>query len=370
MYDIGSLRKIREEINYIAKDLITDPVFPTDSNKEHYFFAEIDTLLKIANMSEQRLFKESFILLRTVLEKLFYFWLMFEGKRYRHPMFYNIIKETSKTDKDARNLTLDKWKKLWKEGDKRFRDVIAMEPGKNDAIIKVIYEYEGAQIISNGIPTGEMVPLYNGILEQYNPDVAHLGNLNYITGNSLTGRASDKSILIQKTIYHNFFYIDNLLRNLRINKLADKKQIEMIKVHYNFLSKYVHVSMDNLEVWQDVSSSNYNHKKFENEVYHNLIILYVIKLFHLYLSILIRGYNNFSTVTSRRKYQQIVEDLESSSKDLWFFDSEPTGFDIRNYEHIKQIRGHKSDTVPNDFYYYQNPLERMRMLLEYYKTLR
>jgi len=287
---------------------------------------------------------------------------MFEGKKYRHPMTFNILRESSKTDREARDSTLAKWKKLWSEGAGQFRQVISIDSGKKDSVIKVVYVFEGYQLIRNGTPTDEIVPIYNSILEEYKPDVAHLGNLNSMTGGPLVSPNS-QVIDLQKTLYHNFFYIESIFRNLRLNELIDSEQLNRIRVHYNFLSSYVHVAMANLAIWKDVTEYS-NQKSYDDEIYDKLIFLYVAKLFHLYLKVYVNGYqheNSNSAVLA--KYEENIENLECLSKDLWFFDNEPSEYDIRNSEYLKQISKVMGKASPADLVYYDNPLERMKALL-------
>jgi hypothetical protein len=365
MEEISIIKQIAEEVKYIFGDLVYEPAIPTDYDRQDYLFSEIDTLLMILNISQERHYKESFILIRTVFEKFLFFWLMFYGKKYRHPMSYNIQRKTSKTDREARDATMAEWKKFWKNGDSRLRDVISIQAGKNDNIMKVTYEIEGPKLRRNGILTEEIIPVYNAILEQYNADTAHIGKLPFFRYNTLMGGSSDKGIFLQKTIYNNFFYIDNILRNLRINNLVEERQVQIMKIHYNFLSKYVHVGKDSLKIRKDSGGSYYEQKGFEEEVYRKLIFLYVVKLFYLYLKVFITSYVDDKNKLRALKYIRIINQLESLSKDFWFFDNEPTEYDIKNSEYLKEIRRRMGKAVTDDIVYYDNPLERMKMLLNY-----
>ena len=71
---------------------------------------ELVTLKNIIDLAERNFFKESFILLRTVFEKFIFFWLMFEGKRYRWTTTYKIM-PIKNTTKYAHDNTLQLWKK-------------------------------------------------------------------------------------------------------------------------------------------------------------------------------------------------------------------------------------------------------------------
>ena len=67
------------------------------------------------------------------------------------------------------------------------------------------------------------------------------------------------------------------------------------------------------------------------------------------------------------KYNKIIQDLESLSKDFWFFDNEPTEYDVKNSEYLKEIQKRMGKTITNNLVYYDNPLERMKNLISYRK---
>jgi hypothetical protein len=363
--ELDRITKIREEINLISHDLIPVPVIPTDSNREDFLFSELDTLSTVIDILKVKKYKECFILLRTVLEKFLFFWLMFEGKKYRHPMFYTITRQTSRTDREARDSALERWKNEWSNGDENFKEVLSIQPGKADNVIIVLYEHTGEYLRQSGILTEEIIPIYNKILEQYNPDSAHIGDLRFI-GNFIQN--SDENIGLQKAIYHNFFYIKNIFRNLLINKLVNDEQLNKIKTHYNFLSKYTHVGMDSVDVWKETNSA-YSQYNYGEEVYEKLISLYVTRFCYLYLKIYVNGYESEQNASRSLKYKQMVHELNILSNDLWFFDNEPTEYDAKNSEYLKQIvRARNSNPDPDQFIYYDNPLERTKNLLNYQKS--
>ena len=95
-----------------------------------------------------------------------------------------------------------------------------------------------------------------------------------------------------------------------------------------------------------------------------MIFLYVAKLFHLYVKVYVNGYQNeIKNPDTKTKYMQIIDNLESLSKDLWFFDNEPTQYDIQNSDYIKLMRKNIRKADSDDIVYYKNPLERMKGIL-------
>lgn len=70
------------------------------------------------------------------------------------------------------------WKKEKAAGNIKFKDVINMESSKQDKII-VTYEIEG---LKNETNLGdEIMPIYNFILKEYNPDDAHLSSVQNLS---------------------------------------------------------------------------------------------------------------------------------------------------------------------------------------------
>jgi hypothetical protein len=118
-------------------------------------------------MLEQRAYKESFVLLRTTFEKFLYFWLMFEGKRFRWTDTYNIRPKISKTPKEARDRTIA-LRTEKKNGNPKLKDVLQIQPGSLDHEINVTFEQTGLFERRDRNRSGDQVPIYNFILRMYN----------------------------------------------------------------------------------------------------------------------------------------------------------------------------------------------------------
>jgi len=290
-----------------------------------------------------------------------FFWLMFEGKRYRWTTTYKIM-PIKNTTKYARDNTLQLWKKEKAAGNIKFKDVINMESSKQDKII-VTYEFEGLKNKTN--TSNEIVPIYNFILERYNPEDTHLSSIQNIAENTFPFIISytDTKKNLQKFIYHNFFYIDNIIRNLVINNLVDKTKEDRIRVHYNFMSKYVHPSMASINIWLQFNESSYlNYPKIKSDIYRELILLYIGRLMYLYLKTYVKYYKNNDNQKECEKYEKLIEELSVMSNDLWFFDNDPLQYDIDKSNIQKQILRQTNRPVSNEIYYPQNPIERLNQM--------
>ena len=359
--DIDRLKIIYQNIHSIS-ELDRKQRFPTDSNRRYFLFYELDTLINIIDLAETNIFKESFIVLRTVFEKFLFFWLMFEGKKYRWTTTYNIIPNKDNTPQDARDNTFQLWKKQKTAGNIKFKDVINIESSKQDKII-VTYEFEGLKNKTN--LDDEIIPIYNFILKEYSPDDAHLSSIQNLSENLYPFIISytENKIKLQKFMYHNFFYIENIIRNLVINNLIDNTKADRIKVHYNFMSKFVHSSIASIDIWLQFNSSTYaNYPKINSGIYKELILLYVSRLMYLYLKTYENYYKNDDNQNECKKYESLIEELNVMSNDLWFFDNEPLQYDLNESKMQKQILRQTKISVSNDIHYPKNPLERLNKM--------
>jgi hypothetical protein len=136
--NLSRIREIRDELQNLFS-LIKSPRVYTDYDRYNFLSTELDTLVNILNMLEQRAYKESFVLLRTTFEKFLYFWLMFEGKRFRWTDTYNIRPKISKTPKEARDRTIA-LRTEKKNGNPKLKDVLQIQPGSLDHEINVTFE--------------------------------------------------------------------------------------------------------------------------------------------------------------------------------------------------------------------------------------
>lgn len=152
-----------------------------------------------------------------------------------------------------------------------------LQKAKREDTIIVNYEYEEMDLHR----TGKIVPIYNFMLEEYRPEWAQLYDIKSITECHMSPDVLDSQGKFQKFVYHNFFHIDGILRNLLLCRLVNESRVNMIRIHYNFLSKFVHASMSNLELYQTVRDySSFQQLRADN--IKELVLLYVTKLVSIY----------------------------------------------------------------------------------------
>jgi hypothetical protein len=349
-FNPNKIRNMRDEINGIS-GIIDNYATPTEQNRCNFLFTEMNTLMNVMNLNEQKGYKECFILLRTVLEKFLFFWLMFKGRKYRWTVTFHIIPNISKTITEARNKTLELWKNEMKSGNPYLKSVIDIQAGKKVDNIIVTYEGEGMFVEENGHQTGIAIPIYNLILES---------EIKHITDPSISEGETPKSLKqLQNNMYHHFVYIKGILKNLTMNNLITKAQLNQINIHYNFLSNYVHPTIANRRMWENL---NFLSTQLHQDALKELIWLYIAKFMYLYVEVFVSSYKTTSNQSYCHKCEIIMNELRSLSKDLWFLNDDPTQFDIDQSNQRKMYLRARKHMTPADIIYYENPLERLQKM--------
>lgn len=323
----------------------------------HLVYGEIITLEAILELSEKNSFKECFIILRSVLEKLLYFWLLLHGKRYKGRKEFTVHSKDNKSGNERRDEIFNKWKKLKKENHENFRDIKSIEKhSKIDNILIITYETSGL-FDENDKEKKEPIPYYNFMLETYDPEIAHLGKLE-IFENDISSMES-RSIKNHKYYYTYYFHFQNILENLLLNNLINKEQMEQIIVHYNFFSKFTHVSKDTIDI-ETYRRNKFNEFNQYDKTYSELIYLYIAKFLSLYIKFILLKFSNRMKQTELLEYQSCKNTLKEFSKELWFFDDDPTPYDTVVSDQKKylikllQKQYDNSSTI-----YYLDPFKRL-----------
>lgn len=212
--------------------------------------------------------------------------------------------------------------------------------------------------------TGPTFPIYSFMLEHYRPSLAHTPI--EIPVGMVPKDILKEQIEEQKMIYKESFYIKSIFHNLTRNNLIRKEQLDRIKVHYSFLSEYVHASLASLDIWRNINPYDMSpSREYPEDILKELIFLYVAKFMQLYIAVFVKKYrrNNANVDPHVLKYENLTKRLGELTKEFWFFDNEPTTYDIQHSDSIKRFRKHKQLTENSDkTIYYDNPAERLRNL--------
>jgi hypothetical protein len=322
-------------------------------------YGEIKTLGTILELNEKRCFKECFILLRSVLEKFSYFWLMLYGINHRWKVEYKIIpseEEYDKPIKEIRDKHCERLRKLKQKGDKNLSEAetIKGHKEKNDTII-IIYKKPGIFSEQNKEKKDEPIPIFYFLLKDYKPDIAHLSHLKIL----LYDIPFRSDYIFKQKYLKSFFCFHTILENLLLNGLISNYQREIVSIHHHFFSKYIHMSMASI----DIEISKRENKTEYIEIFYKLIHLYSAKFLQLYLDLILSKFSNRKSqreLTELEKYHYFKNKLKEVSKELWFYDDDPTSFDIEVSDQKKYFLKIKGEKYNNSItFYYEDPFKRL-----------
>jgi len=367
LFQMDKLKLIQETIamsQNIKSDFLskTESVFYTDSRILDILLSEFDCMESIVILLEKEKFEDCFILLRHVFETFLYFWLMLEGKIYRLTRVFKITPNPGNTKKEARDRTFEKWINEWKSGDVQYKNVKDIVKGKEYDEIIVTYEYEGLYSSEDPERTKRLLPFYVFAFEDYDPETRFLAHLPTICPSPIPKyrEIMKNRQREQKILYHRYFYFRSILDNLIINNLISKEQADRIIVHYNFFSSFLHPNKRIIRTDKFTFSSPTNQK----EVFSELVLLYLCRLQYLYLIKTIKHFKRYYPKGRYSKYEQQVELLDASSKELWFFDNEPLDYDIKVSDMKKWWLKRSGQNVDENYvFYYTDPVERLKQII-------
>jgi hypothetical protein len=286
---------------------------------------------------------------------------MMKGRKYRWNRTFHVRPNVGSTAKTARDNTANLWKQQKELGNPDYKDILNIQKSScHDDEFIVTYEPEGLFEQHDVAQAGPIIPNYNYMLEEYNPELAHTSDIITVDEALVSPAVLSEIVRAQKQIYHNYFYIDNIIRNLEICNLVDDFNSGVIRIHYSFLSKFVHPSIESVE-WQRCQRES-NFGKYGEEAFIELIILYISKLMQLLLSTFLEHYKSNSNTTDYFKYRKLTNELKLLSEKLWFIDDTPTQYDKNAIASYVLVQNSLGRAVSNGLIYYRNPLSRLQKM--------
>lgn len=351
----------------IINDISQDSRYGMKVQDEYYDYlfdviqSEFDSLESIYTLAQEKKFKDCFRILRPVFEMTLFFWLMVLGKKYRIQHNW-IITPKTKTNPEARNNTLQRWKEGQKKGESEFENIISMEAVGNDTI-RTVYEYEGMYEKKDKTQSGEWIPFYWQALEQYDSYTKFNSNLTSIkTGNTSNEEKTKENVLTQSLLYTKYIRIEAIIKNLLLNGLITEIQEDYVRIHYNFLSNFVHPTKEAFQFKKSNTLGFYS-SDVPAEVVQEQILLYICRIQYHLLKILLERIDVYNPKARTQSYKEFMDILDQETKHFWFIDNEPSKYDIVVSEQRKRMAEHfagkKTDEV---VMYYENPLQRLHYL--------
>ena len=322
-----------------------------------------ESLNTVSVLVKHKKFKDCFTLLRPVFESMLYFWLVVDGKKYRSYTSYFIRPDDNESSKDARDETYDLWYKKWKEKDPHYKDVVTMDKStKKDDEIVVVSEHIGLYNSKDNESINDLIPWYFFILtNQYNQFVKFNSDLPSIKiGDTVPNDYRDKDRNTQNTLYNNYISISAIWKNLQLNELITKVQEEHIRIHYNYLSSYVHTTK---EFFQFTKGASLLQKSDVSEsIVTEQIWLYICRIQCIFLRILVERITKNNPNASMTRYTDLIQRMDAATSHFWFFDNESTPYDIERSNIRKDTTNlvrKKRNNIDDTIVYYQDPVQRL-----------
>lgn len=345
--------KVADEFHHILFDTI---------------MSQFQSMESVSLLIQSHKFKDAFIVLRAVFEMTLYFWLMVEGKKYRFTKTFTITPNESYSQKEARDITFEKWDKEWKEGDPHYKEISHISK-KGDDRIEVKYIHEGLYESKDEKKEGPIYPYYTFVItDHYDQSTRFNAELPSIKVGDMFPDITEQHVKDQKQIYHHYIYFKSILENLLLNDLITEPQKDYIIVHYNFLSNYVHPSLKSIRQFTE-GAHVYRASDIPDEIVIEQIWLYICRLQLLLLKIIIKKFEHENPDAKLTEHKELIAKLEFNAEHFWFIENNPTPYDKFVSKGKKELVAAAQKIKPEELgdidYYYENPLERLHNLKNY-----
>lgn len=325
-----------------------------------YNIATIDT---IKNLVKENRYRDSYILLRSVFEAYLIIKLAMIGNMY----FFDLLplKGTSKTKKES---PTDLLKRATNDphlinNKNLIRRKLIYTKDKKDYKLRLIFKSTPVQ------NTSVFVPRHYFFIRDYSSDNQYLCDLiiknRWIDSETSQIKENKK---INKNVRENFFEIGALIDFFKVNKFATPRQADAIFVHYSYLSKFTHNTIESYKLNHSQFRTSDLNKIFKNDFTHELLILLYCNFLSLYFLNL--QYKYFSKEPDigikqiyKRKLRKIFAANNNKYSFFWFIYNKPYSFDLMLYKYKKRKTNQQKNVV---IPYYVNPFVRLRDLRSYW----
>lgn len=288
---------------------------------------------------------------------------MTNGIRYRDTRVFHITPTASRTPKEARDATYERWVKDWKSGRAEYQEFIAIDKGAEDDVIQVTFETKGLYEQKDKKKEGDAIPIFFFAFDEYDPEAHFLAGLP-----TLYGHGSEYANIVErhKHLYSHFLNIRKIATNLRLNNLISDEQLDRFWVHYKYLSCFVHPTRRGL-LGTDGFQYSIEKTAKHDPVMEALILRYLAHFQIMHLRLLVGYFSERNTFAEFAKCVSQTEKLQALAND-WFIYNEPTRTDLQLSGVRKKWLEMQGLPVPEGPLYYSDPYERLKHELTYGTT--
>jgi len=316
----------------------------TESEALRLFESQLDISETIRDLVSKSKYAEAFILNRTIFENYFLISLMLKGTKY--VLRYKVPKELGETPQQAYSRLVAQLGKQRGEGR---RDIVSFRPVKN---------YRQIEILHQGLYSKEgdrLVPIYHFVFEEYDPVTHRIEKIPSIASKDLFAEYRGKWQKKHEALYRTYLGFENILRAAVLNGLITEEQRDRVRVHYNFLSSFTHLTKRGFELVKSYECARNAHYLRE------LSLLYVLRILRLYVILLIDFFSR--TDHKIKDVEKLVSYLDEIGKKydyFWFVFNGPSEYDFWNYQTAREYHRRKGKPLDEKIPYYKNPFERLK----------
>jgi hypothetical protein len=330
---LGLSKTFRDRIEY-AKN-----VWEKENKALNLFESQVQLCETIRDLVKAERYTEAFILNRTVFENFFLISLILKGSKY--VLRYNIPVKPGENPREAYN-------RLTKELEGR-KDIVAFKPLK---------KYRKIEVVRKGLYTkkgDKLTPVYYFVFKEYDPITHRVGKIKSITSKDFSPEVVANWQKEHESLYKACFGFENIVKAAVLNDIITEEQAERVRVHYNFLSAFTHLTNMGFSMIHSYETQANKHYLME------LNLLYVLSLLRFYLLLLIDFFSK--TEHSIKDINYIIELLNEQEKRysyFWFIYNKPSEYDYWKYQTVRKYRQLKGELLNEDIPYYKNPYQRLK----------
>src|SRR3989338_1246747 len=328
-------------------------------NYHNYLMREIHSLTAVLLLAKEY-YIPAFRILRSSFESYLLYKLYVNGTKVRATKEIPIrIEPSDHKNPQARDLTLSRWKEEHNQWIKtknkelqNYEEVIEFCAVDDDKIkiktrVRELYDSKDPQ--KNGIP---IFP-YSFKLHEYDPSKHWVLKLTTIKENSYFTDIIKKLQEDNEKIYRDYFRIERIIESLKHSNLIDNEAEDRVKIHYAFLSFFVHPT----RLQQTLITPD-----SKDPILEELILHYCLKLQALMADEFLKKITSFDKKIDYNSLQNKIDESHKLTRELWFIYNEPTEFD-KKYTTSYSASFPTTKTIM-DSDYLGNPLNRWRKIIE------
>ena len=340
--DVDGILKVSRDFRHRIE--FAETSWLNESEALKLFESQLDISETIRDLVRKDSCFETFILNRTVFENYFLISLILKGTKYK--LYYKVSVRPSETPRQAYyRLTA----KLQKQLAKGRKDIVSFRPAKS---------YKQIEIVHRGLLSEKgdrLIPIYYFVFGEYDPIKHRVYKIPSIASKELFSEYLGKWQKKHKALYKTYLGFKNVLEAIQLNDLIAEEQKIRVKVHYNFLSGFTHLTKMGFDL-----AKSYDWKRNAHYL-KELNLLYVIRILRLYLLLLIDFFSKTEhKIRDVEKLTSYLNEIGGKYDYFWFIFNRPSEYDFWKYQTAKEYHRKKGKLLDEQIPYYKDPYNRLR----------